>query len=550
MSLFALLVACTSPAPWDGPVLTRPRTALTVEQLQAFEPLEPVDTSFLALPEDHTGEPEPLVGTLTFLQTRLQHSFPGGRPLYNGEATFPYFSVGLVSQGNVLMPATTGRIATAPNSAYDALVGPGAVWHEDDDGAYSRATLPIDLMDRYFNRVHNCLLSFVYEDGVVGPAHVQCTQETADAEDDQVGDLWGPVSLSFEPGEVQPAIPPERLPTRPLSELDPDGRFAEIFDAPRLTRAPTSVGAVYADGTLYVHPQATRHGPHPFPDGTHHGVYSVTKSLAGSLAMLHLAERYGDELFQARITDHVPELADAPGWEGVTFANALDMATGTDGGERVHQLFQPLVLADTVSDALAGIAALGDAPPAPGERFQYATTHTFVLSAALQGYVGSREGPGVKAWDLVQSDVLDPLGVGELELLQTREPEPAEAIPLLGFGARPTLDQAARIARLFAAEGEHEGVQLLHREGVRRLLGRTGDAGLPAGGRKRYRSGFWARSVRVGGCKVEATWMQGHGGNHIVLLPSGLIVIRFMDEGAEDVVDLVRAAESIRSSCP
>ena len=50
--------------------------------------------------------------------------------------------------------------------------------------------------------------------------------------------------------------------------------------------------------------------------------------------MFYLAERYGDGIFDERITDHVPDLADHPGWQGVTFHHTLNMVTGTVGGER------------------------------------------------------------------------------------------------------------------------------------------------------------------------------------------------------------------------
>ena len=44
-------------------------------------------------------------------------------------------------------------------------------------------------------------------------------------------------------------------------------------------------------------------------------------------------------------------------------------------------------------------------------------------------------------------------------------------------------------------------------------------------------------------------YMQGHGGNHILLLPSGVIVFQLMDEGDEDITELVRRAERVVPSC-
>ena len=41
--------------------------------------------------------------------------------------------------------------------------------------------------------------------------------------------------------------------------------------------------------------------------------------MAGVLSLFYFAERYGEDIFDAFITDYVPELADHPGWQGVTF---------------------------------------------------------------------------------------------------------------------------------------------------------------------------------------------------------------------------------------
>lgn len=68
------------------------------------------------------------------------------------------------------------------------------------------------------------------------------------------------------------------------------------------------------DGTIYLHPPATRHGLYPYPEEMRHGVWSVSKSMAGALALFYLEERYDEEVFDALITDYVPALADHPAW--------------------------------------------------------------------------------------------------------------------------------------------------------------------------------------------------------------------------------------------
>ena len=43
---------------------------------------------------------------------------------------------------------------------------------------------------------------------------------------------------------------------------------------------------------------------------------------------MRLAQKYGDEVFDLKIKDYVPVTAAHDGWERVTFADALNMATG------------------------------------------------------------------------------------------------------------------------------------------------------------------------------------------------------------------------------
>jgi CubicO group peptidase (beta-lactamase class C family) len=59
-----------------------------------------------------------------------------------------------------------------------------------------------------------------------------------------------------------------------------------------------------------------------------HQVFSVSKSLGAALTLLRLAQTYGDRVFDLKIKDYVRVTAFHDGWERVTFADALNMATG------------------------------------------------------------------------------------------------------------------------------------------------------------------------------------------------------------------------------
>jgi len=133
------------------------------------------------------------------------------------------------------------------------------------------------------------------------------------------------------------------------------------------------------------------------------------------------------------------------------------------------------------------------------------------------------------------------------------EADGSQGIPILAYGALPTLDEAAKIAALFSREGNHNGQQLLHREQTREALGRTEWTGYSTGGDDRgmnYQHSFWSTTIRTPECPVEVAYMLGYGGNYVLFLPTGAIVIRFMDEHDYDLNSLVRGVEELISSCP
>lgn len=145
-----------------------------------------------------------------------------------------------------------------------------------------------------------------------------------------------------------------------------------------------------------MNPPKTRHGPYFYPDEMRHAVFSATKRMAAALAMFYVAERYGEEIFDEEVADYVPAFAGRPEWKGVTYSHALNVATGTWGGEDYDVFTVPLLFAPDQEAAINNIAQLGDAEGAPGEVSHYAATHTFVLSYALQKYVEEKEDEGVR----------------------------------------------------------------------------------------------------------------------------------------------------------
>ena len=558
--LSLLATSCGStPEPWSGPEIGETRDQITVEQLQADEVLPLVDMSFFARPSWAAEATHDFSGSLSFSDTGL--TFPIERGYYDGENIFPAFTADFVSRDGALVPLQGGAIVTMyqSDSLWDVSIGVGAVWQEEGDGEWHRASFPLSLRDRYIGQVRNCVATFVYSLDATSNVYVQCSQETADHADGQLGDMRVMLAAEHQPqvyAEADAAIEEHlrataaRLPINPLDDIDKDGSITGYFEQSLLTNASTSIGAILVDEQLYVNPARTRHGLYPYPSEMRHGVYSVTKSMAGALSLLYLAQRYGEEVFNELIADHVPALARNPAWRGVTFHHALSMATGTEGSERSEHLFEILVAAESAEESINNIATLGDYPAEPGQVFNYASTNYFVLSYAMQRYVEQQEGTGVHYWDLVRDEVLVPIGAEQFTVLHTLEAQGTRGLPLLAYGATPTLDEAAKIALLFTREGAHEGQQLLHKKRTQEALYRSQWPGYATGGDAVYRDSFWARGVDTANCRVDVVYMQGYGANHVLVLPEDVIVVRFMDEYAEDFGDLVRGVADQVSICP
>ena len=169
-------------------------------------------------------------------------------------------------------------------------------------------SFPLTLTDRWVGQARNCVVTFVYKTDSISNTCLQCSQETADVDDQQLGNISGTLATDFQSRSFTDSIQiidrygqavSRRIPVRPLSEIDSKGKAANYLEKPKYTNAPTSLGAVLLNDTLYLHPPKTRHGLYPYPEEMRHGLYSVTKSMAGALALMYFEERYPEGVFNA-----------------------------------------------------------------------------------------------------------------------------------------------------------------------------------------------------------------------------------------------------------
>lgn len=473
--------------------------------------------------------------------------------------SLPAHDVEFFTYNDYLVPVARNIIRLDPDGeGWDVLLAPGRVWAEPGDKGFSRAAFPFTLVSPKWSLTRNGLATFVYNDRSVSNLRFQVVQEAAPG---RQWDAAGQTGLtyaarSYEQYEAHRQRFQQELKNtyeiRPYDSLKDryDGWALSVFDG-RFNRRNISVSGVIIDEVVYSSPCRTRFGDYPYCQYMYHGVYSISKSLGAMVAMLRLAEKYGEQVFELRIQDFVPLRPAHRGWQNVTFGDALNMATGVGDLEPVK--VNHYVDSDNTSVAVAvydslsargklqAIQSLSNYPWGPGEVFRYRTSDTFVLAAAMDQFLKHQEGSHAHLWDMVSREVFEPIGIYSLPALHTREADGSRGVPLLGDGMILTVDHLAKLIKLLRNQGRHNGGQILSEQGLRDALQADGGTGLPTGwhnedGEDRYHMSLWLLPYRAHfGCDVWIPSMSGYGGNYVLLMPNGITAFRFADGRASNL---------------
>lgn len=506
------------------------RTALDGTALQAGSGFDrPVDLSAFA-PAADAGAPHAVFsGRLRLDGARMtgfrmiaeQAGFERGDTV----RSLPDLAIDLVQQGDALIPAQRGLIASA-HPDWNWIVEPGRVWSEPGDGEWTRAALPFAIQERGANCTHNGMLTFLFDaGGRVSKAAFEIAGETCAY---RKFDGWGFLAASYAPGPVaeaeaivrrHAAAVAARLPVRPVGDLPEQVALALATAA---GPEPTVYGAV-RDGVHYRSACVTRHGDYPACEVIGLPSYSTAKSLVGGVALMRLEKLYPGSA-AADIAAHVPACAAVRGWAGVTLEHALDMTTGRyrsaaymadEDDPSIAGFFEPADHATKIRFACTHYPRKA----APGSRVVYHTTDTYLLGTAMAAILREKQGAAADLYDDLVRPRWDGLGLSPT-LSTTRRSEDAAAQPFTGWGLTYQPDDIARVARwlMQGADG------LLDARLLDAAMQRAPkDGGLPAGfPGYRYRAGFWARDMGAAlGCPASL-WipaMSGFGGISVAMLP-------------------------------
>jgi hypothetical protein len=535
------------------------RDVLTCDELLSADPgaVEVVDNAAF-LPMADPGPPlHAFEGTLTVPRTAMLL----GSSSFSSYRYFPGFSVDFFTTGDHLVPVERGIIRNPDN--WSLILSPGRVWSEGDDCGMTRASFAFTLgspPDRQYTggEAHNGVATMVFDDDRVSALRVQVSQETAP--DGDIFDMWAQLPVTYEPGsvegvdELRAAFADEledRFEVRSWADLEDRYDMATLD---RLTEGlpPESVSAagLVVDGTLFVQPNRTRHGTYPYPEYMQLAAMSISKSIGAGIGMLWLAEEYGDGVFDLRVGDYLDINAAHDGWNGVTFGDVLDMATGVGDNAPEEQPFDPYAnesgpnyrdfyLAATTDDKLEAAFGSIDYAWGPGELLRYTSAQTFVLAAAMDAFLKTQEGPGASLWASLQEKVFAPIGIHHMTMMLVDDGH-GGGIPLMSSGLRLTVDDLANVATLLQDGGSHDGLQILNASRLRDALYRTGEVtGLPSGktfadGDQGYHASFWSLPYRSEqGGYFQVPFMSGAGGNTVFLAPNGVTTFVFTDHGQD-----------------
>lgn len=477
----------------------------------------------------------------------------------NGAAKhLPPFDFAFVQVGDALVPEQRGAIPSS-HLEWEYILDPGRVWREPGDGAYTRAAIPFTLEERNANCMHNGVLTFLFKaDGSVSNVAYQIASETCLY---MKFDAWGRFAARYTPGALTSANAiaaayrdeiAHRLPVKPIAEITALGADASKFGAAsEVDPDDMTAYGVVVNGTLYSGGCETRQGPYPFCDVLAMPSYSLAKSIFGGIGLMRLSALYPGAP-QEMIASHVPQC----NWPGVTFENALDMATGhyispadqaDEDAADVADFFNP----DTHAGKIAFACNHYPRKQPPGERWVYRTSDTYILGTAITDLYRGKTGKDfyddalVPLWQRLR---LDPA------MDVTRRTYDSTRQPFAGFGLTLHRDDIAKLADFLQRGGTIEGKAMLDPAMLAAALQRdVSDHGLQASNKDiRYNNGFWAWNAQgILGCKAP-TWipfMSGYGGLVVALFPNGMTYFYVSDSGAWRWAEAAAEANRLKPFC-
>jgi len=573
----------SSVPPADTSYLSAPgatRTWLTDSDLTSAKaaPNSPLHNNYFMPVGTSNPALHPFSGTihLTSFMVSTNDPSPG-----NGyvDTTFPNIDLEFVSDGNDLIPLKREILTGTNSSSMRLILEPGSIWSEPTDNGWSRASFPFELTGGW-NFSLNGIATFIYTDTKISALRLQTVQDTNGGGGARTN-IWGILNATYVPllfadnlGVVAQFHQEKAgyLPVASWSDLASQLKMdVGAFNGGINTQQISTTGVV-KDGVIYRQPCYTRFGDYPYCQQMRSGAFSTSKSMVAAVALLRLAQKYGDGVGDLLIKNYLNVNATHNGWDNVTFLDTLDMATGIGTtnanvpvgtgsytfGDEGNDISDTMFF-DT--QGTANMLNVAFTQPkyswGPGVEMRYDSMHTFILSAAMDAYLKQQEGPNANIGDMLVNEVYAPIGIAHAPLMRTTESNGTEGIPFMAYGLYPTADDTAKLAQLLQNGGSHNGQQILSASLLQTALYQTTNQGLRGYsgydnvyGQSRYLMSFWSLPWSDGAnCTARVPYMNGAGGNLIALLPNGVTVFRYSDSNNYDATPLIQAGANLGNMC-
>ena len=545
------------------------RTLLTAEALMnGFEFDSPVDESALTPPVDATPAQYSFEGRLELLGEKDSGQIQVLRGELGPEYSYlPEFDFEFVQDNGYLIPVQRGNII-ADHPVWNIILEPGRVWQEDGDNGFSRASLPFALTVKGGNATFNGTLTFLFDNQQISKVWYQITQETTSY---SRANLWGLLDAAYHPGAVTGSEKiradfaselAARMPVKPIEALADDYPGVDVSAFGRgVTREHMTWFGVAVNGVNYIGGCLTRFGLYPYCESMRATSYSTAKSAFVSVALMRLAQKYDADVANLLIKDYVPEYAESSGdWERVTFNDTLDMATGNydsagfmadDESDKMGIFFGAQPYSERIKAAFSAPHYV-----APGTRWVYRTSDTFILTRALQNYLQTQKGSDADIYQFVVDEVYHPLGLGPGVLTTMRTADnnwqgQAEG----GYGQWWIPDDIARIGTFLIQDaGKINGEQILQPDLLAASLQQNPDErGVQIDSQRMYNNLFWANHYTPANgfdCEFWVPQMLGVSGNVVALFPNGITYYYFSDNQEFTWDAALRESDKIIPLCP
>jgi hypothetical protein len=448
---------------------------------------------------------------------------------------------------------------------WDYFIGVGQISQDQVDPTYYRVVLPLALVEKNQNCVHNGIVSFLINDQAnTSHFYYQISSETCAY---FKPDLWGMGKLTYTPmtpnhsSKVLSDYQQEkqrRLPIEPISALAK--RFKQLnVDNLALTKLikkddMTVFGVLY-QGVNYVSNCHTRAGNYPFCAAMILPSYSTAKSIFAGLTMLYL-QRFYPDIFNESVELWVPECQGGD-WQGVSFGDLLNMRSGHyDSSEEGVDEKAPKLLtffnAQSHQDKIRFSCQSYPKQSAPGSQFVYHTSDTYLLGAALNQFVKKNMGRDKNIFaDVFLQKVLGDLSLSTV-IEHSRVTADAALQPFVGFGLFFNTDDIAKISQFANQQTELAiGRSMLPSRQPSNTLYGSGRS-QPVSPSLAYQNGFWARDLApLLHCQQPSwqTFMSGYGGITVALLADNLSYYYFSDSHQFNWSDAALELNKIESLC-